>query len=109
MRLKGGETTAVDVEEIHGQIRMAKEAFGHPSHRELYDIAIGMTAQEKAETILLKFRKESQPTRYRGAGERCDGNSLVRHACRTSYGQHTAVTAGAVNDPLVEERGKNDK
>ena len=68
------------VEEVHGQIRMAKEELGHPSHRELRDIAIGVTVQQKAETILSKFWKESKPTRDRWAGERCGGNGLVRHA-----------------------------
>jgi hypothetical protein len=56
---------------------MAKEALGHQSHRELYDITIGVTAQQKAEAIVLKFRKETEPTRYRRAGERCGGNGLV--------------------------------
>jgi len=43
------------IEKVHGQIRMAKEELGHPSHRELHDIAIGVTAQQKAEAILLKL------------------------------------------------------
>src|SRR3990172_3740021 len=61
------------VEEVHGQIRMAKEELGHPSHGELHDIAIGVTAQQKAEAILLKFWIESKPTRHRRAGEPCGG------------------------------------
>ena len=68
------------IEEVDGQIRMAEDELGHPAHRELHDIAIGVTAQQKAETILLKLWKETKPTRCRRAGERCDGNGLVRHA-----------------------------
>jgi hypothetical protein len=43
------------IEEVHGQIRVAKEELGHLAHRELHDIAIGVTAQQKAEAILLKL------------------------------------------------------
>jgi hypothetical protein len=43
------------IEEVHGQIRMAEDEFGHLAHRELYDIAIGVTAQQKTEAILLKL------------------------------------------------------
>jgi hypothetical protein len=42
------------IEEVYGQIRTSKEELGHPAHRELHDIAIGVTAQQKAEAVLLK-------------------------------------------------------
>jgi hypothetical protein len=64
------------IEEVHGQIPMAKEELGHLAHREIHDIAIGVTAQQKAEAIVSKLRKESQPTRHRRAG---DGSSCVTH------------------------------
>src|SRR4029077_14267369 len=43
------------IEKVHGQILAAKEELAHLAHRELHDIAIGVTAQQKAEAILLKL------------------------------------------------------
>ena len=43
------------IQEVHGQIRMAEDDLGHLAHRELHDIAIGVTAQQKAEAILLEL------------------------------------------------------
>src|SRR5512136_913163 len=43
------------IEEVHGQIRMAEDDLSHLAHRKLHYIAIGVTAQQKAEAILLKL------------------------------------------------------
>ena len=56
------------VEQIHGRIAPPAERFDDSPHRELDNVAVGMTAEKKSQRVPAKLGETPPPARDRRAG-----------------------------------------